>query len=64
MLILTRKTGEIVKIGDDIEVMIVGAKNGTVRVGISAPADVPIVRPKQTKATTINWDGHYVREHE
>ena len=44
MLILTRKIGEAVKIGDDIEVSIVGVKGNQVRLGINAPSDVAVHR--------------------
>lgn len=44
MLILTRKIGEAVKIGDDIEVSIIGVKGNQVRLGINAPNDVAVHR--------------------
>jgi carbon storage regulator len=44
MLILTRTVGEIVMIGDNVTVAIVGVKGGQVRVGISAPKSVTIHR--------------------
>jgi carbon storage regulator len=44
MLILTRRVGEILKIGDDIEVVIMGIKGNCVRVGIDAPKDVAVHR--------------------
>lgn len=44
MLILTRKIGEAVKIGDDIEVSIIGVKGNQVRLGIKAPSDVAVHR--------------------
>ena len=44
MLILTRKIGEAVKIGDDIEVSIIGVKGNQVRLGINAPSDVAVHR--------------------
>jgi len=43
-LILTRKIGEAVKIGDDIEVSIIGVKGNQVRLGINAPNDVAVHR--------------------
>ena len=45
MLVLTRKVGETIQVGDNIEVTICMAKGGSARVGISAPADVQISRP-------------------
>lgn len=44
MLSLTRRVGESVLIGDDIEVVIVQMKSGQVRLGIKAPRDVPVLR--------------------
>lgn len=44
MLILTRKTGESILIGDDIEVTITSIDQNKVRVGIKSPAHVPIYR--------------------
>jgi len=45
MLVLTRKLNEKITIGDDIELTVVAIGNGRVRIGITAPADVPIGRP-------------------
>lgn len=44
MLVLTRKTGEGIIIGDDISIKIVEMKGGTVRIGIDAPTDKKIYR--------------------
>jgi carbon storage regulator len=44
MLILTRRTGERLCIGDDIVVTILAVKGGQVRIGITAPRDVTIDR--------------------
>ena len=44
MLILTRRIGETLKIGDDIQVTILGVKGNQVRVGIAAPKSVPVHR--------------------
>ena len=44
MLILTRKNGEVLKIGDDIDVTVLGVKGNQVRVGINAPRDVAVHR--------------------
>ena len=44
MLILTRRTGETIIIGDDTEVTVLGVKGNQVRVGIKAPDDVSIYR--------------------
>ncbi|CAH0344850.1 carbon storage regulator CsrA [Bacillus sp. CECT 9360] len=44
MLILTRKNGESIKIGDNIEITIVSAKNDQVKIGIKAPKEIEVVR--------------------
>ena len=44
MLILTRKKGESIKIGDDIEIFITEIKGDKVRIGISAPEHMKITR--------------------
>ncbi|HHN8582572.1 TPA: carbon storage regulator CsrA [Providencia rettgeri] len=42
MLILTRKPTEVVVIGDDIKVTILGVKGNQVRIGIDAPKDISV----------------------
>ena len=44
MLILTRKLGEGIVIGDKIRVVIVEVKGGQVKLGIEAPLSVPVHR--------------------
>lgn len=44
MLVLSRHRDEEIKIGDEIEVRIVDIRGGKVRIGITAPQDVPIHR--------------------
>lgn len=44
MLVLTRKVGEEIIIGDDIRLMVVEVSPGRVKLGISAPRDVRIDR--------------------
>lgn len=44
MLILTRKNGESIKIGDNIEIKIVEAFRNSVKIGINAPKDVLVLR--------------------
>lgn len=44
MLILSRKKGESIKIGDDIEIFVAEIKGDKVRLGISAPGDMKICR--------------------
>lgn len=44
MLLLTRRTGESLMIGDDVTVRVLGVKGNQVRFGIDAPDDVVVVR--------------------
>jgi carbon storage regulator len=44
MLVLTRKLGEGIVIGDDVTITIVEMKGGNIRIGIEAPADMKIYR--------------------
>ncbi len=44
MLILTRRIGETLKIGDNVDVTILGVKGNQVRIGINAPKNVAVHR--------------------
>lgn len=44
MLIITRKKGESIMIGEDIELIISKIDDGSVKIGIKAPKDVSILR--------------------
>lgn len=44
MLILTRRVGETLIIGDDVVITVLGVKGNQVRIGINAPKDVSIHR--------------------
>jgi carbon storage regulator len=44
MLILTRRVGETVMIGDDVTITVLGVKGNQVRVGINAPKSVAVHR--------------------
>jgi len=44
MLILTRRVGETVMIGDDVTVIVLGVKGNQVRIGINAPKHVAVHR--------------------
>ncbi len=62
MLVLTRKTGEGISIGDGIKIRVVEIKGGHVRIGIDAPAEFRILREEiQAKVqsenrTAAEWD--------
>ena len=44
MLILTRRIGRSIKIGENITVTVVRVQDGQVRLGINAPRDIPVHR--------------------
>jgi carbon storage regulator len=44
MLILTRRIGETLKIGDEIDVKILSVKGNQVRIGVNAPSKVSVHR--------------------
>ena len=44
MLILTRRIGESVMIGDDVKISVLGIKGNQIRLGVSAPREVPVHR--------------------
>ena len=44
MLILTRRIGESVYIGDDVRLTVLGVRGTQVRIGINAPKEVPVHR--------------------
>ena len=44
MLILSRKTGEFIKIGDDVAIHVIEISKGFVKIGIDAPEHIKILR--------------------
>ena len=44
MLILTRRVGETLMIGDEVTVTVLGVKGNQVRIGVDAPRDVTVHR--------------------
>lgn len=44
MLVLTRKLGEVIKIGDKVKVVVVAVDGGSVKLGIEAPDEIPVHR--------------------
>ncbi|MFT6920869.1 MAG: carbon storage regulator [Cognaticolwellia sp.] len=44
MLILTRRVGETLMIGDDVTVTVLGVKGNQVRIGVNAPKEVSVHR--------------------
>lgn len=44
MLILTRRVGETLNIGDEVRVTVLGIKGNQVRIGVTAPKEIPVHR--------------------
>lgn len=50
MLVLTRKVGEAVRVGDDVQVQVLGIRGGQVSLGFTAPREVRIYREEVIRA--------------
>jgi carbon storage regulator len=57
MLILTRRPGESVKIGDEVTIRVLGVKGGQVRLGFSAPANVAVHREEVYERIRVETAG-------
>jgi carbon storage regulator len=44
MLILTRRIGETINIGDDVQITVLGIKGNQVRIGVNAPKEISVHR--------------------
>jgi carbon storage regulator len=44
MLILTRRTGEAIMVGEEVTITVLGIKGGQVRIGIDAPGEIAVHR--------------------
>jgi carbon storage regulator len=52
MLVIGRKKGESLLIGDDVEITIVKIENGSVKIAINAPREINILRSELYKEVT------------
>jgi carbon storage regulator len=59
MLVLTRKVGESIRIGNDVTVQVLAIRGGQVRIGLTAPSDVRIFREEIFRA--VEGQNHEAR---
>ena len=56
MLILQRKAGDSIRIGEDVYINVVSVEKGRVRLAIDAPIDIPIVRTELLENIAVNQE--------
>lgn len=62
MLILTRRVGETLMVGDDVTVTVLGVKGNQVRIGVNAPKEVAVHREEiyqRIQKEKEDRDGHH-----
>ena len=58
MLILTRRVGETLMIGDDVTITVLGVKGNQVRIGVNAPKEVAVHREEIYQRIQKEKTGH------
>lgn len=64
MLILSRRVGETLTIGDEVTVTVLGAKGNQVRIGINAPREVAVHREEIYQKIAAQQDAEPTTEQE
>lgn len=64
MLILTRRVGETLMVGDEVSVTVLGVKGNQVRLGVNAPRDVAVHREEIYERIKQEQDGAPVNDQE
>ena len=60
MLVLSRRVGESVKIGDEVTVTVLGVKGGQVRLGFAAPAHLAVHREEVYERIKAETAGNHL----